>query len=41
MRILPINANNQISSKAVNQKYYEWAKKDIEKGIGLSDEILT
>ena len=41
MKILPINNKNQISSKAVNQKYYQWAKKDIERGIGFSGEILT
>ena len=41
MRISPINNNNQINSKAVNQKYYQWAKKDIEKGLGLSAEVLT
>ena len=36
MRILPINANNQINSKAVNQKYYEWAVKEAKatKGFG-------
>ncbi len=41
MRISPINSNNQVSSKAVNQKYYQWAKKDIERGLGLSAEVLT
>ena len=41
MKISPINQKNQINSKAVNQKYYEWAKKDIVRGIGLSDEIMT
>ena len=28
MRILPINNNNQINSKAVNQKYYQWAERE-------------
>lgn len=40
MRISPIN-QNQNSFKAVNQKYYQWAKKDIKQGIGLSGELLT
>lgn len=39
MLINPIS--NQTSFKAVNQKYYQWAKKDIEYGIGLSGETLT
>ena len=39
MRILPINANNQISSKAVNQKYYEWAVKEAN-GRKRISEIL-
>ncbi len=39
MLINPIS--NQTSFKAVNQKYYQWAKKDIEYGIGLSGELFT
>ena len=40
MRISPINNNNQINSKAVNQEYYQMAKKGFERGIGVSSEIL-
>ena len=40
MLISPIN-QSQNSFKAVNQKYYQWAKKDIKQGIGLSGELLT
>ena len=40
MRISPIK-QNQNSFKAVNQKYYQWAKEDIKQGIGLSGELLT
>ena len=40
MQISPIN-QSQNSFKAVNQKYYQWAKRDIEGGIGLSGEVLT
>ncbi len=36
-----VNPISNQSFQAVNQKYYQWAKKDIEKGIGLSGEILT
>ncbi len=32
MRILPINSNNQVSSKAVNQKYYQWAEREAKGG---------
>lgn len=40
MRVNPMS--NQTNFKAVNQKYYQWAKKDIEYyGIGLSGETLT
>ena len=39
MRILSINNSNQISSKAVNQKYYKWAQKEVKETCGLS-EIL-
>ncbi len=39
MLINPIS--NQTNFQAVNQKYYQWAKKDIERGIGLSGEVLT
>ena len=28
MKIIPINNNNQINSKAVNQKYYQWAERE-------------
>ena len=40
MKISPINQNNQINNKAVNQKYYEWAKKEAKatKGFG---ELFT
>ena len=40
MRILPINNNNQINSKAVNQKYYQWAERETKatKGFG---ELFT
>ena len=41
MQILPINQNNKTNFQAVNQKYYQWAKKDIEYGIGLSAELFT
>ena len=36
MKISPIYQNNQINNKAVNQKYYEWAKKEAKatKGFG-------
>ncbi len=39
MLINPIS--NQTNFQAVNQKYYQWAKKDIKRGIGLSGEVLT
>ena len=39
MLINPISNNTNF--QAVNQKYYQWAKKDIERGIGLSGEVLT
>ena len=39
MRIQPIN--NQTNFKAVNQKYYQWAKKDINMGVGFSGEVLN
>ena len=32
MRILSINNSNQISSKAVNQKYYQWAQREAKGG---------
>ena len=32
MRILSINNSNQISSKAVNQKYYQWAEREAKGG---------
>jgi len=41
MQILPINQNNKTNFQAVNQKYYQWAKKNIEYGIGFSEEVLT
>ena len=36
MRILPINNNSQINSKAINQKYYQWAEREAKatKGFG-------
>ena len=40
MQILPISNNNQTSFQAINQKYYQWAEKDFERGIGVSSEIL-
>ena len=39
MRISPIN-QNQNSFKAVNQKYYQWAKKEFQSEVGISSEIL-
>ena len=39
MRISPVN--NQTNFKAIVPKYYEWAKKDFERGIGVSSEVLT
>jgi len=39
MRISPINNNNQISSKAVNQKYYQWAEREA-KGVKRFGELL-
>ncbi|MBE7712017.1 MAG: hypothetical protein E7Z92_07780 [Cyanobacteria bacterium SIG31] len=39
MKISPIN-NNQTSFKAVNQKYYEWAKKEMQ-GTKDFGELLT
>ena len=39
MRISPINKNNQISTKAVNQKYYKWAQKEA-KGVKRFGELL-
>ena len=39
MLISPIN-QSQNSFKAVNQKYYQWAKKDIKEGFSVSSEIL-
>ena len=32
MRILPINNNSQINSKAVNQQYYQWAEREAKGG---------
>ena len=32
MQISPINNNNQINSKAVNQKYYQWAEREAKGG---------
>ena len=40
MRILPINNSIQINSKAVNQKYYQWAEKEAKATKGLG-ELLT
>ena len=40
MRISPIN-QNQNSFKAVNQKYYQWAKKEFQSGVGSYAELLT
>lgn len=39
MRINPVT--NQNSFKAINVKYFDWARKDIKYGIGLSGEVLT
>lgn len=39
MRILSIN-QNQNNFKAVNQKYYQWAKKEVKEGFSVSSEIL-
>ena len=39
MKISPINQNNQINNKAVNQKYYEWAKKEA-KGVKRFGELF-
>ncbi|MBQ4115673.1 hypothetical protein IJD34_09765 [bacterium] len=39
MKISPINKCNQINYKAVNQKYYEWAKKEA-KGVKRFGELL-
>ena len=39
MKILPINQNNQINNKAVNQKYYQWAQKEA-KGVKRFGELL-
>ena len=40
MRISPIN-QNQNGFKAVNQKYYQWAKKEFQSGVGSYAELLT
>ena len=37
MRISPINKNNQISNKAVNQKYYKWAQKEAKATCGFGE----
>ena len=37
MRISPINNNNQINSKAVNQKYYQWAEREAKGGKRLGE----
>ena len=39
MKIIPINNNNQINSKAVNQKYYQWAEREA-KGVKRFGELL-
>ena len=39
MQILPINQNNKTNFQAVNQKYYQWAKKEL-KGVHCFDEIF-
>ena len=40
MRVSHININNQISSKAVIPKYYEWAQKEA-KGVKRFGELFT
>ena len=40
MRISPINSNNQINSKAVNQKYYQWTEREAKGGKRLG-ELFT
>ena len=40
MKILPINNKNQVSSKAVNQKYYQWAEREA-KGCKRLGELFT
>ena len=40
MQILSINNSNQISSKAVNQKYYQWAEREA-KGVKRFGELFT
>ena len=39
MRIPSIN-QNQNNFKAVNQKYYQWAKNEVKEGFSVSSEIL-
>ena len=39
MKILPINNNSQINSKAVNQKYYQWAEREA-KGVERFAELF-
>ena len=39
MQIRPIS-NNQQSFKAVNQKYFAWAKEDIRRGGNVSTEWI-
>lgn len=40
MQILPINQNNKTNFQAINQKYYQWAKKEA-KGVQRFGELLT
>ena len=40
MQISPINQNNKTNFQAVNQKYYQWAKKEA-KGVQRFGELLT
>ena len=39
MQIPSIN-QNQNNFKAVNQKYYQWAQKEVKEGFSVSSEIL-
>ena len=40
MQILPINKNNQTNFQAINQKYFQMAKKEAKRGRRFG-EILT
>ena len=40
MQISPINQNNKTNFQAVNQKYYNMAKKGIEDKLGVSSEVF-